>query len=535
LLKAYKFTYQGETVYNTYNLLRGTDDWDPMGIKDKVIAASSGGLDMGALPVRMTASIFPISLETGTSVTAVTDYAVIGRDDIQSNAGALTWSIFPGQEAYASTAVSPEDSNRAVVTPTNISYQVIPVVVEAVSALGLHAAAVVTVSPGMMSAPGFTTDPSIELLSEAGKLKVNYVLNLPSEDLIDESIINWYRCSDSSGTDALLVAVSRNNVPEAEYTLTRGDIGCYIKVEVTPKHIISPAGDAASIKSAVYASAIAEGTVKTGNTLITDFHNLPDDNQPDVRPGFWTLDAYQPPSTQDGLNFNYTYTPGTPGWRYAAGQDSASEANIGRQALLNSGRGARLRYTPVAGVYGNMAVTLVVNPEKSSDQGFGGAGQYLDIGIKFNNETLTGYALRIERVAAFGNGTVMDLVKYENGEITYLTGNRKESDAAHAAWNNAPLGSEEKAALQRERDAYANTCFATACTVEVKVIGNTLSARVSTTKEQDSAKKALGYKAEVDLSATITSNAEGGFWLNHTGTTSTGNRMLLTDLRIDWN
>jgi hypothetical protein len=532
LLKAYKFTYGGETIYNTYNLLRGTDDWDPMGVKEMVVAASSTELDIGALPVRMIASVSPDSLETGTSVTSTTNYTVIGRADALANAGDISWSIFTGQEAYASITSSTD--NSAVITPTNNTYKTIPVVVEAVSALGLHAAAVVTVSPGVTSAPSFTAEPSIELLTEQGKLKVNYVLNLPSEDLADQSIISWYRCTDGLGADARLVAVSRNNVPEYEYTLTNGDIGYYIKAEVTPKHIISSVGDE-YVKSAYYSSVISASSVKNGGTLTTDFHNIPTDDQSEARVGFWALDSYRPPSMQDGLNFNYTWTPGVPGWRYTAGQDSASEANIGRQALLNSGRGARLRYTPIAGNYGDMTAILVVNPEKSSDQGFGGAGQYLDIGVKFNNETLTGYALRIERVAAFGNGTVMDLVKYENGEITYLTNNRKESDAAHTAWNAAELGSAEKAELLLKRDAYANTCFATACTVEVKVVGSTLSAKVRTTKAQDNAKKALGYQAEVDLNATITPNTEGGFWLNHTGTTSAGNRSLLTNLQIDWN
>jgi hypothetical protein len=530
LLKAYKFIYGGETVYNTYNLLRGADDWDPMGIKEKVAAASSAGLDFGALPVRMIASVSPDSLETGTAETSTADYTVIGQSETLANAGDVSWSIFSGQEAYAS--VAPSADNGAVITPTNNTYSAVPVVVEAVSALGLHAAAVVTVRPGMTPPPAFATEPSIEQLAEQGKLKVNYALNLPSADLTDQSIVSWYRCADEAGTDARLVAVSRNNIPESEYTLTNGDVGYYIKAEVTPKHIISSIGD--EYLSAYYPNAISASLVKNGNTLITDFHNIPVDDQPEVKAGFWSLDSYRPPSMQDGLNFNYTYNPGSPGWRYAAGQDNASEANIGRHALMNSGRGARLRYTPIAGTYGNMTATLVINPEKSADQGFGGAGQYLDVGVKFNNETMTGYALRIERVSAFGNGTVMDLVKYENGEITYLTDNRKESDAAHAAWNAAELGSAEKAALQLARDAYANTCFTTACTVELKVVGSTLSAKVRTTKAQDSAKKALGYQAEIDLSAEIAPNVEGGFWLNHTGTTSAGNRSLLTNLQIDW-
>ena len=39
VLNAYRFNYKGKTIYNTYNLLSGNDDWDPMQIKNTVLAA----------------------------------------------------------------------------------------------------------------------------------------------------------------------------------------------------------------------------------------------------------------------------------------------------------------------------------------------------------------------------------------------------------------------------------------------------------------------------------------------------------------
>jgi hypothetical protein len=33
VLKAYLFEYEGKPIYNTYNLLRSDDDWDPQGIR----------------------------------------------------------------------------------------------------------------------------------------------------------------------------------------------------------------------------------------------------------------------------------------------------------------------------------------------------------------------------------------------------------------------------------------------------------------------------------------------------------------------
>ena len=41
-LKAFRLEENEEVVYNTYNLLRGEDDWDPLQVKDRVIAIGSG-------------------------------------------------------------------------------------------------------------------------------------------------------------------------------------------------------------------------------------------------------------------------------------------------------------------------------------------------------------------------------------------------------------------------------------------------------------------------------------------------------------
>ena len=40
-LKAYRVEVDGEVVYNTYNLLRGEDNWDPMNVREKIELAGS--------------------------------------------------------------------------------------------------------------------------------------------------------------------------------------------------------------------------------------------------------------------------------------------------------------------------------------------------------------------------------------------------------------------------------------------------------------------------------------------------------------
>lgn len=63
-----------------------------------------------------------------------------------------------------------------------------------------------------------------------------------------------------------------------------------------------------------------------------------------------------------------------------------------------------------------MAITLNVDASKTAGQGFGSAtGQYLDLYIKFDTRTLTGYALRIIRTTKYSNAVDFILMKYENG------------------------------------------------------------------------------------------------------------------------
>lgn len=98
-----------------------------------------------------------------------------------------------------------------------------------------------------------------------GTLKADYKLNLG--DRADMSVINWYRCSDASGSNPVLTAVSTMNNPQYTYTLTAGDIGYYICASVAPKNIRSDLGDAVKV---VYSEAVSAKDIKAKN-YTTDF------------------------------------------------------------------------------------------------------------------------------------------------------------------------------------------------------------------------------------------------------------------------
>ena len=66
VLNAYRFSRQNKIFYNTYNLLRGDDDWDPMGIKNIVLAAEKqSGKVLTNLPVQVLVSPTKVTIESG--------------------------------------------------------------------------------------------------------------------------------------------------------------------------------------------------------------------------------------------------------------------------------------------------------------------------------------------------------------------------------------------------------------------------------------------------------------------------------------
>ena len=93
-----------------------------------------------------------------------------------------------------------------------------------------------------------------------------------------------------------------------------------------------------------------------------------------------------------------------------------------------------------------------MDASKTAGQGFGSAtGQYLDLYIKFDTRTLTGYALRIIRTTKYSNAVDFILMKYENGVAEAIS---------------QPVSS---------------TCYRTNCTLTLTAKGGKLTAHASTT------------------------------------------------------
>ena len=480
VLNAYRYEYQGQVVYNIYGLTRGDDGWDPYGQRALCEAASAEmGKDLASVPVMLRLKPASDQIETGVSETTV-NASLYRFYDIPVQEP-LVWRL--NSRGTAIGSVMGDAAYRLV--GNNYNEYPYDATVTASTASGLQGAAVVTVKPKTLAAPAFWYKPYVT--QAGGRLRVRYQLDLGER--ADQSLVTWYRCDDAQGSHPVAVAVSRNQVPELYYTLQPGDVGHYLMAEVAPKHVRSQAGPA---MSAIYAQPI-DASMVTSQNLSTDFHNFPSVRQVEILPGPWTLDGYKPADTE-GYDWK---APEGDTWFYGTAQDGAKG-----QGFLQKSKGARLMYTPVDTQRGNMAVTLLVDPCKTAGQGFGSAtGQYLDLCLKFDTRTLTGYGLRIERTTKFANAVDFGLVKYENGRVT-------------------PLGQPVSA-----------SCFRTGCRIALQWENGRLTATAASPEIHPHDNPAV--LTEVQLEAEAGEPGFDGFALQHTGSVGSS-ALMLHQLDIRW-
>lgn len=485
VLDAYKIVSGGKTYYNTYNLLKGSDDWDPLGVKDVIKAA---GQDTVATQLSITSDVTEIESGKETASIGSTVKYFYGTNDTTQK---ITYSVSDEDKAYVK--LTDNGDGTCKVEGTNNDDAAKKVIINASTESGLEAAVGITVKPSKLDAPEYIKTPVITNDGQ-GSLKVDYSLDLGSRE--DMSAISWYRCTDAEGSNKVLVAVTRNDSPEYTYKLTAGDVGYYIMAKVESKNIRSDYGTPVNT---VYDKAIGVKDVRSKN-LSTDFSNFPNIKQSEIKAGFWTVDYNRPADTESFGSWQGADTEEP--WKYGTTGNGCVGAG-----LYEGTQGSRLMYTPVEGTYGDMSLKLVVDPAKTAGQGFGSAGQYMDVLLKFDTSTLTGYGLRIIRTKASSNAVTFVLVKYDNGAVTEIS------------------------------DKVIASCYATGCTISLKAESNKLTAHVETPTEQLADQAAKGYPHVVDLTADIEANSFGGVAIQHTGTVGSGgwqNTTMLHNLDITW-
>lgn len=477
LLEAFRFDHDGATLYNTYNLLCGDDGWDPLGIRPIVEEESRRRRrDLGAIPSHLAVTPREASLTTGDPSLTLTAEAS-RHAGFPLVADSVVWTMSSGAEQFI--RLEPRTDGSCSITAINESDSTVTVDILASTPTGHRAAASVTVIPEQLPAPGFTRKPVLSVADNA--VTVDYALDLGDRD--DRSVINWYRATSPDGADSRLVAVSRYGKPLRSYQLTREDASRYIMAEIIPAHIRSLPAEPVTTGFI----AIAPEDAPTARVLSTDFSTFPTAEYPGNLPGYWTVGGFKPADTAE---FAWADEEGEY-WYYGTGINGATGHGLSQRR-----KGARLMFTPVKGDYGDMSLTLLVDPAKTAGQGFGSAtGQYLDVAVKFDTESLTGYALRVIRTTDFSNAVSFYLVRYDNGKVTPLT------------------------------EPVAATCYRTGCTIRVDYTAGLLSARVTTsTPLSQPADPRLS--TSVDISARVPANPFGGIAVQHTGSTGESATML---------
>lgn len=483
-LDAYRFESKGDVLYNTYNLLCGNDDWDPMGIKDFVLAAEKeNGRSYSFLPTQLLLTPTGVSIETNKENVRLNAKVVrFGNYELEGHK--VNWSIAPKDEALVELRIS-GDGKSCNVVPTNTLDEPRQVIVYASTPEGLEAASLLHVAPPKLEAPEFIVLPRITRGTK-GVLSLDYRLDMSYED---RSLVSWYRCTDALGSNPIEVAVSRAGKPMLEYELSTGDIGYHMMVSVAPQHIRCDPGE---VHLDVMDMPISSKNVAAnGKLLYTDFRNVSTRDQCEVLPGFWTLCSFdpkipgrkRPPDSEKDA------------WYYGQGNNGAANMTGMLQA-----QNASLFYTPAAEVKGDMKLSLTVAPFKTAGQGFSIAPLYMDVLIAFDAGTKTGYGLRFIRTTKFHDAVDCVFVKYQNGNITEIS------------------------------EPVSTSCYRTLCHITLEVAGTKLTAQAKTSAETRVKPDRPEVLGEVHMEIDIVPNQFGSFGIQYAG----GHPTMIKELKAEW-
>lgn len=478
LAEAYYIRKDGETIYNVYNLLGGKDDWDPLGNGEVIRFA--GKTD---IPTQLLLESEAFELEAGGSSINIKGKCL--TFDGRERKCEIHFKIEGDSADSIEIQRVSEGSCLLQLKDSNIDHET-EVVLTAQTKEGLQTGAYVRIHPRKVAAPRLTGNPVICL--EGKMLRLSYDFTEAENDCSD---IIWYRSRNIRVEDKIVTAISQPDQPEKVYALTGDDVGYYIFAQIRPRTNRSEYGEAVQC---FYEKAISPEDVET-DRIWTDFHNLPLYSHAGNEKGVWNFDAKRPADTCDFEKWDREKTQVS--WHYGATGDGSKG-----EGLYQGMQGARIRYTPTTApemgteTKRNMEVLLEADPAKSAGQGFGSAGQYLDVCIKTDTDTLDGYGLRIIRTAAHSDAVSMYLIQYVRGQAQCIS-----------------------------REVVTNS-FVTGCRIWVRYENGILSAKAWTVTEPTVVQQERGYARGVELTAEVgrRENAENtGLLIWHTGSLGTEN------------
>jgi uncharacterized repeat protein (TIGR02543 family) len=479
--------------YNVYNLLKGDDGWDPKG---------QYGPDWepySHLPYRFVVGATGKTMhshETGDTNRAVLTPAPapVGSVDPADVVWEYDTSLLDG-------TVDPATGVLTLTAKPNDTAAIVETIATATLPSGISAGATLRIRPVPVDAP-VVSGTSITIGEDVASL--DYTLDQLAYQ--DTSVIDWYRESGPDTTDGVHIGTMRNDPegffvddPFTQYPLSRYDVGHYLRAVITPKYEFSDAGSPVTVHST---RAVTAADV-TSSTLSTDFKNVHITHEdPATTAGRWFFDRVEG-----------TAVP----WGWGIGTNGTDRI----WGLQNNSRtpGTRLVFGQEGG-YGDMSLQLDYSTSKVEGQGFGGNGQYLDIYVKYDPATRTGYGLRVERTPVGGsNATVWTLNRYDGDILTALT------------------------------EPVRTAAFMPRSTITLSVTGATLRVQGSTESARTPLQTEQGLPNEVDIAWTdptgaLAEHTAGGFGfrINNSGNssydyagsgTTTNNTVMLHGVRVD--
>ena len=480
-------------AFNPWNLLRATttgvaDDWDPAGAMQHNAAHGNDAFRMrfvadltaaekdAAAPQRSYTELFlPPVIHTGGPAAALNALVYPTR----TGSDAIVWSTTSG-----AISLDRRSGRTVMVTARNNTDHAVDATVTATAPNGFYITTTIKVEPAYLPAPSLSRPPSLTIFPD-GKARVDYAFSSPAKDM---SGITWYLCEEAQCAARRKVAISRGDVPLKEYALSGGAVGRYVEAEIEPRLERSETG---VVTDVISARMVAAGDLK-GSTVSPNFRNFVETPSATYVSGMWTvLGPWQSVS-----NDNLLY------WQSPSGEDLVNGYGLKVAAPTGGLLRGSLLYQNDAPT-GDMQVKVVLTPDKIGGDGFGAPStpddgddvQSIDIFIKYDPRTRTGYALRFWHTIPSANTCMFQLYKIENGKGSPL------SDKQQLTGVYKP-----------------NTTFI------LSVAGSTLTARAANNMDSDT----------LSLQSTITPNQFGGAGVSIPGTVWMGNSSTVSEFEISY-
>ena len=128
------------------------------------------------------------------------------------------------------------------------------------------------------------------------------------------------------------------------------------------------------------------------------------------------------------------------------------------------------------------------------------ADRYMDVLIKFDNVTMTGYAVRFIRTTKYHDAIDCVFMKYENNNIVEIS---------------KPV---------------STSCYRPTCNITVEVKGNKIIAHAESPAEYYIVPNRPEVVTEVNMETEIIPNQFGGFGIQYAGGATT----MINELKVEW-